>query len=256
MSGAALAVAVMTFREAVRDRVLYMLLAFALVMIAAARLLALLTVGSESRIVVDTGLAAIAFFGVLTAVFVGVSLIAKEIEGRTAYTILARPLSRRTFVAGKYLGLLLTLWVNAAVMSLGFILLLLLRGEPVLPVLPALWLIAMELAVVTALALFFSALSTSSLLGILFTLGVYVAGHLIWSLPMLAERLGEGWGSRLVMAAYHVLPNLDRFNVRAQVVHGDPVAGSFLLLQTAYGVGWALLLVLAASASFSRRDLA
>lgn len=251
----AMAVAVMTFREAVRDRILYLLLAFALVMIAAARFLALLTVGSEVRIVADTGMAAIAFFGVLTAIFVGVSLITKEIEQRTAYTILARPMTRGTFVLGKYLGLLMTLWVNAGVMSLGFVLLLALRGDPILPVLPALWLTAMELAVVTALALFFSALATSSILGILFTLGLYVAGHLVWSFPLLAGRLGPGWGARAVMAVYYVLPNLDRFNVRAAVIHGDPVPLEFIVLQTAYGLGWVILLLLAAALAFSRRDL-
>jgi ABC-type transport system involved in multi-copper enzyme maturation permease subunit len=255
MTRMTVAVAVMTFREAVRDRILYLLLAFALVMIGTARFLALLTVGSEARIVADTGLVAIAFFGVLTAIFVGVSLITKEIEQRTAYTILARGMGRGTFVLGKYLGLLLTLWVNAAIMSLGFILVLALRGDPILPVLPALWLIAMELAVVTALALFFSSVATSSILGILSTLGLYIAGHLVWSFPLLAERLGAGWGQRLVMGVYYVLPNLDRFNVRALVVHGDPVPASFLLAQTAYGVGWVVLLILAASWSFSRRDL-
>ncbi len=252
----AVAVAVMTFREAVRDRVLYLLLAFALVMIAAARFLALLTVGSEARIVADTGLAAIAFFGVLTAIFVGVSLITKEIEQRTAYTVLARPMHRGTFVLGKYMGLLLTLWVNAGIMSLGFMLLVALRGEPVLPLLPALWLIGVELGVVTALALFFSAVATSSLLGILFTLGVYVAGHLVWSFPLLAERLQGGFGGSLVMAVYYVIPNLDRFNVRAMVVHGDPVSPGFLIAQSVYGLAWAVLLLLAASRAFARRDLA
>ncbi|MFQ5719562.1 MAG: ABC transporter permease, partial [Acidobacteriota bacterium] len=156
MITAAAAVAAMTFREAVRDRVLYVLLAFALVMIAMARLMALLTVGSETRIVTDTGLAAISMFGVLTAVFVGVSLITKEIERRTAHTVLARPVSRWTFVTGKYVGLVVTLLVNAGVMSAGFLLLLAWRGDPILQVLPALWLIAVELAVVTAFALFFS----------------------------------------------------------------------------------------------------
>jgi len=251
----AAAVAVMTFREAVRDRILYLLLAFALIMIAAARFLALLTVGSEARIVADTGLAAIAFFGVLTAIFVGVSLISKEIEQRTAYTVLARPMGRGTFVVGKYLGLLMTLWVNAGIMSLGFILLLTLRGEPILPVLPALWLIAVELAVVTALALFFSSVATSSIIGVLFTLGLYAAGHLVWSFPLLAQRLGPGWGQRMVMGVYYILPNLDRFNVRALVIHGDPVPAGFVALQTAYGAGWAVLLLLAAARAFGRRDL-
>ena len=252
---AAWAVASMTFREAIRDRVLYVLLAFALVMIAMSRLLALLTVGSESRIVADTGLTAIALFGVLTAVFVGVSLITKEVERRTAHTVLARPISRWTFVAGKYSGLLLTLFVNAGIMSLGFVLLLAVRGDAILPVLPALWLTFVELAVVTAFALFFSAVSTSSIVGILFTLGLYVSGHLVWSFPLLANRLDVAWGRAVAWAAYYVMPNLDRFNLRAEAVHGDAVSWTYVLVQTGYGVGWALVLVIAASFAFSRRDL-
>ncbi|MFQ5669641.1 MAG: ABC transporter permease [Acidobacteriota bacterium] len=255
MIGPCLAIAAVTFREAVRDRVLYMLLAFALVMIATSRLLAMLTVGSEARIVADTGLTAIALFGVLTAVFVGVSLITKEIERKTAYTILARSISRQQFVSGKYLGLLLTLVVNAATMSLAFLALLAWRGDPVRGMLPALWLIGVELAVVTAMAQFFSAVCSSSIIGILFTLSGYVVGHLIWSLPLLAQRLTASWARIVVMTCYDLLPNLDRFNVRPQAVHGDTVPLDFLLGQTAYGAGWVLLLVLATAFAFSRRDL-
>lgn len=251
-----LAVAQMTFREAVRDRVLYVLLAFALVLMAMSRVLALLTVGSESRIVADTGLAAIAVFGVLTGVFLGVALLGREIERRTAHTVLARPISRWTFVAGKYLGLLLTLAVNAAAMSAAFLGLLLWRGDPILPMLPALWLTFIELAVVTALALFYSAVSTSALVALLFTLATYVAGHLVWSLPLLVERLTSGGARAIAWAVYYALPHLDRFNVRAEAVHGDAVPLAWLAWQTAYGLGWALLLVLGAGRAFARRDLA
>ncbi|MFQ5720814.1 MAG: ABC transporter permease, partial [Acidobacteriota bacterium] len=184
-----------------------------------------------------------------------VSLITKEIERRTAHTVLARPVSRWTFVTGKYVGLVVTLLVNAGVMSAGFLLLLAWRGDPVLQVLPALWLIAVELAVVTAFALFFSAVSTSSIVGILFTLGLFVAGHLVWSLPLLAGRLTAAWARGVVWMAYYILPNLDRFNLRAAAVHGDPTPAGYVLAQTLYGIGWAVILVLAASFAFSRRDL-
>ena len=255
MIGPLLAVAQMTFREAVRDRVLYLLFAFALLLMALSRVLALLTVGSESRIVADTGLAAIAIFGVPTGVFLGVSLLGREIERRTAHTVLARPISRWGFVTGKYLGLLLTLVVNAAAMSAAFVGLLMWRGDPVRPVLPALWLTLVELAVVTALALFYSAVSTSALVALLFTLATYVAGHLVWSLPLLVERL-TGSGARLVVwAVYYALPHLDRFNVRAEAVHGDAVPIALIAWQTAYGVGWSILLVLGAGRAFARRDL-
>ncbi|MFQ5768015.1 MAG: ABC transporter permease [Acidobacteriota bacterium] len=250
------AIASVTFREAIRDKILYLLLGFALVMIAMSRLLALLTVGSESRIVMDTGLAAITFFGMLAAVFVGVSLITKEIERRTAYTLLARPIPRSVLVTGKYVGLLGTLLLNAALMSAGFLILLAWRGDPVLAVLPALWLTGVELAVVTAMAIFFSSVSTSSILSVLLTLSLYVAGHLVWSFPLLIRRLTSAWAQDLALAVSYVIPNLDRFNVRADVIHGDPVPLGFIVGQSVYGISWAVLFLLGAVLAFSRRDLA
>jgi len=127
------AIALNTFREAIRDRVLYLLLVFALLLIGLSRLLSLLTVGNEEKIVKDTGLAAISIFGVLTAVFVGVNLVFKEIERRTVYTLLANPVRRWQFLAGKFVGLGLVLAMNVALMSGLLFAVLLWRGAPPWP---------------------------------------------------------------------------------------------------------------------------
>lgn len=248
-----LAIATNTFREAIRDRILYLLLAFALLMIGSSLVLSLLTVGSREKIIKDLGLSAISLFGVLTAIFVGVGLVFKEIDRRTIYTIVTKPVGRSQFIVGKYLGLALTLGVNLLVMAAGFFALLLIEQCADPRLLPAIVLILFELLVVTALAILFSSFS-SPILSALFTLCCYLVGHLSWSLRLLEQRLQAEWGRALCEALYWVLPNLERFNIRSQAVHGVPVPAGEMGLAMAYGVAYAALLVLAACACFQKRD--
>lgn len=247
------AIALNTFREAIRDRVLYLLLVFALIIIAVSRLLSLLTVGNEEKIIKDVGLSAISLFGVLIAVFVGVSLVYKEIEKRTVWTLLANPVRRWQFLAGKYVGLLAVLGLNVGLMSAGLFGLLLLRGEPPWPLLPAIALIFVEMAIVTAFALLFSSL-TNPILASVWTFAVYVMGHLAWSLKLLKERVPEG-ASRLVCdAVYWLLPNLDRLNVKAEAVHGLELPPGYLFFALLYGLAYAVVVFALACLAFERKD--
>jgi len=250
---AILAIAQNTFREAIRDRILYLLLVFALVMIAASRVVSVLTVGDEDKIIKDLGLATIGLFGVLTAIFVGVGLVFKEIERRTIYTIVTKPIHRHQFIIGKYLGLVLTLAVNTAVMTAGYYGLLLARGSATPRLLLAIGMSFVEFLVVTAIAIFFSSFSTPILSGI-FTLSAYVLGHLSWSLLLLRDRIGEGFGGRVCEILYRLLPNLERFNVKAEVVHDLALPASRLGWAAVYGLGWTVLILVAAALSFTRRD--
>jgi ABC-type transport system involved in multi-copper enzyme maturation permease subunit len=246
------AIAVNSFREAIRDRVLYLLLVFALILIATSRLLALLTVGDEAKIIKDLGLSAISFFGVMTAVFVGVSLVFKEIERRTVYTLLANPVRRWQFIAGKFVGLLAVLTLNVLLMSAALFVLLLFFDSPPWPLLPAILLILVELAVVTAFALLFSSL-TNPMLAAVATLATYVMGHLSWSLRLLGAKL-TGSGAVLCELLYRVLPNLDRLDLKSEVVHGRELPPAFLLLATGYGLGYALVVLALACAVFERKE--
>jgi ABC-type transport system involved in multi-copper enzyme maturation permease subunit len=194
-------IALNTFREAIRDRILYLLLVFALLIIGVSRLLSLLTVGNEDKIIKDVGLAAISLFGVMTAAFVGVTLVFKEIERRTVYTLLAQPIRRWQFLAGKFFGLLAVLTMNVGLMSLGLMALLAVRGESPWALLPAILLILVELVVITAFALLFSSL-TNPVLAAVWTVVIYVVGHLTWSLKLLRERIPEGPGRFLCDALY------------------------------------------------------
>jgi ABC-type transport system involved in multi-copper enzyme maturation permease subunit len=247
------AIALNTFREAIRDRILYLLMVFALIMIGVSRVLSLMTVGDEERIIKDVGLSAISLFGVLTAVFVGVSLVFKEIERRTVYTLLANPVRRWQFIAGKFVGLLTVLVMNVGLMSLALFGILLVRGEPVLPLVPAILLIFVELLIITSSALLFSSL-TNPILSALFTFAVYVVGHLSWSMLLLKEKLPEGIGRIACDVIYWVMPNLERLDLKAQAVHGQPLEPGYLVWAATYGVSYGLVVLALACWAFERKE--
>ena len=253
LTAAIRAIALNTFREAIRDRVLYLLLVFALIVIGVSRLLSMLTVGSEEKIIKDVGLAAISLFGVLTAVFVGVSLVFKEIEKRTVYTLLANPVRRWQFVGGKFVGLLAVLLLNVGLMYVALAVVLWFRGESPGDLWPAVWLIGVELAIVTAFALLFSSL-TNPILASVWTFAVYVSGHLSWSLRLLQEKVPEGVSRWLCEAVYWLLPNFDRLNVKLEVVHALELPHGFVLWSTLYGAGYALAVLALACMAFERKE--
>jgi ABC-type transport system involved in multi-copper enzyme maturation permease subunit len=247
------AIATNTFREAVRDKVLYSLLFFALGLIVASVALNRLAIGQQAKIITDLGLASISIFGTLIAVFVGIGLVSKEIERRTIYTIVSKPVGRGRFILGKYLGLLLTLAVEVAIMGACCLAMIGvytdgLAGQACL----AMFLIFMELAVITAVALLFSAFSTPFLSG-LFTLGVWVIGHLTADLKVFGEKAG-GVTQALTEALYLLLPNLRNFNVKDLVVHGVGIPPELVILSTMYGIVYVGLLLAAATLIFQRRD--
>jgi len=252
---AIVAIGLNTFREAIRDRILYLLLVFALVVIGASRLLSLLTVGSEDKIIKDLGLSAISIFGVMTAGFMGVSLVFKEIERRTVYTLLANPVRRWQFVTGKFAGLLSVLVLNVTLMYAALAVLLWIRGEQPLALAPAVLLTGVELAVVTAFALLFSSL-TNPILAAVWTFAVYVTGHLVWSVRLLGERLPPGFARGTCEALYWLLPNLDRMNVRAEVVHGIALPDGFLAVSALYGASYTVVVLALASLALERKDFA
>ena len=190
-----LVVARNTFRETVRDKILYNLVFFALLLIGASVLLGELTIGEQSRIVNDVGLAAINLVGVIMAIFVGIGLVSKEIERRTIYTILARPITRTQFVLGKYCGLVFIGGLNIAIMFTMFLSTIWLSGNSIFSSLfQAVELMWVEVLLVTALAMFFSTFSTPTLSAIM-TLGIYVIGHLTGDLKAIAEKLADQFGS-------------------------------------------------------------
>src|SRR5262245_14435163 len=250
---AVFAIALNTFREAIRDRVLYLILGFALALVAVSRFVSLLTVGSETKIVKDLGLSSVLLFGVLTAVFVGVSLVFKEIERRTVLTLLAQPVRRWQFIAGKYAGLLLVLASSVAVTGAAVLAAVALKGESPFALLPAIVLIYVELAVIAAFAVFFSSF-TNPILASVGTVATYVVGHLSWSFDLLKKRLPEGPSRTLCDVLHVVLPNFDRLDVKAAAVHGLPIVPGYVGAGIAYGAFYALAVIALACLVFERRE--
>jgi ABC-type transport system involved in multi-copper enzyme maturation permease subunit len=248
------AIALNTFREAIRNRVLYLLLVFAVLMISFAQILSLLTVGSEEKIIKDFGLASIDVFGVLTAVFVGIGLVSREIERRTVYTLLAKPIHRFEFILGKYAGLVLTLLVNTAVMTLWFFLVLAAKGMLDARLVVAVLLLFFQFLLITAIAVLFSCLSSPILSGVL-TLALYVIGHLLWSFELLEARLTSPAARAVCRALYYLLPNLGNFDVKGEVVHGLPVDAGLVGFAALYLVVYGSAVLLGACAIFQGKEL-
>jgi len=247
------AIATNTFREAIRDRILYLILVFAIVMIGSSRALSLLTVGSEEKIVKDIGLASISLFGVATAIFVGVGLVFKEIERRTVYTLVSKPIRRSQFILGKYLGLVLVLAVNVAVMTACFYGLLIAKGWMDFAITRAIVLIFAELMLVTAIAILFSSFSTP-ILSSLFTVTFYIIGHLSWGLLLLADRIQGELGRNVCRLLYRLLPNLEAMNVKGMVVHGIDVPPSQVVFACLYGAAYTVIVLALAVMIFRKRD--
>jgi Cu-processing system permease protein len=248
-------IALNTFRENVRDKILFTLLLFAGLLIATSMLLSRLSMGEQEKIVTDMGLAAINVIGVAIAVFVGISLVSKEIERRTLYTILARPISRVQFLLGKYLGLALTLSVNITVMLLVFLFTIWWSGGAVsLSLFQAVELIFMELLIVTALALFFSTFS-SMVVSASLTIGLYMIGHLTSDLKAIAVKSHNEGASLLLTALYYLCPNLEMLNIKGQAAAGVSVSLAYQSMATVYGLFYVGLLLTLSCVIFHRRDL-
>lgn len=262
------AVALSVFRESVRDRVFYNLLLFAALLVGASVLVGQITAGQDVKIIKDLGLAATSLIGLFIAVFVGIGLVWKEVERRSVYTLIAKPMRRSDLVLGKYLGLAITLLVNVAVMAAVLYLVLAyhfrvtpdnVRAAWEAPALdPALLvafaLIYAQLLVVTAIALFFSTFS-SPMLSAALTFGFYVIGHFNADLKHFDAIVASGPLVWLLRVMYYVLPNLAPFNVADRVVHGQPVEPGFAAITMAYAAVYIAFLLGTSVLIFNRRDL-
>jgi len=251
-------VALNTFREAVRDRVLYNLVFFALAMIAASILVGQVSIGIEEMVIVSLGLSAISVIGLLMAVFIGVGLVSKEMDKRTLYAILAKPVRRWEFLLGKFGGLLLTLTANTVAMAAGLFLALRLvkqSGDPLEgPVLVAVYFILLKLALVVALALLFSCFTTP-LLSILYTAGLYIAGLFVTDMRNFQSQTMSRALQMLLRGLSYLLPNFENFDVMASAAHGRAIPGMLIAQNTAYAALYCAVLLSAAAAILTRRNL-
>jgi Cu-processing system permease protein len=265
--GPILHVAVHVFKESVRDRVLYNVVLFAALLMAASFLIGQLSAGQDLKIVKDVGLAAISVFGLFIAIFIGIGLVSKEVEKRSIYALLAKPVRRHELIAGKFAGLALTLAINVAIMTAVYFVILAYYGwtEPEAyrrvweapaadpRLLIAIFLIYLQLLVVTAIALFFSTFA-SPLLAAAFSFGLWVAGHFSEDLKTFDQVVDAPAASALGKVLYYMLPNLSAFDVKSLVVHGQPVPAGLTAINTASAAAYIGVLLIGAALIFSRRD--
>ncbi len=248
------AIAFNTFKEAIRDRILYLILFFAVVCIGFSRLLALLTVGDRVKIIKDVGLASLSIFGALMAIMIGTGLVYKEIEKKTIYTLLSKPIHRFQFLLGKFFGLVLTLFIMLLLMSIIFLGLVFFHTFKVeWQLLIAILFIFLELCLITSVALLFSCFSTP-ILSSLFTLAFYLIGHTAWGLEILIEKIKTGFGKTLAQILYHFLPDLENFNFKTEIVYNLPIPAKIFLYSTLYGIFYTLFVLILALIIFRKRD--
>ena len=246
-----------TFREAVRDRVLYNLIAFALLLSGAAILVGQISIEIEKLVVINLGLTAISLFGVVIAIFIGIALVSKEIEKRTLYTVLSRPVRRWEFIIGKFFGLAGTLVVNTFFMAVGVFAALFyishkfVRADAL--ILVALYFIVLEFLVICSLALLFSSFS-SPLLSAVFAFSLFVIGSFAEDLRNFAA-MAHGLTRWLATGTAYLVPNFSAFNVVSSIAHEQPVAGQLVLHNTLYAFFYAIMALSGAVLIFERRDL-
>jgi len=246
-----------TFREAVRDRVLYNLIAFALLMSAGAILVGQISIGIEQLVVVNLGLTAVSLFGVIIAIFIGIGLVSKEIEKRTLYTVLSRPVRRWEFIVGKFFGLAATLVVNTACMALGVFAALLYVAHgfhaPDGWILVALYFVVLQFLIMTALALLFSSFS-SPLLSAVFAFALFIIGSFAEDLRGFAV-MATGASRWLATGAAYLVPNFSSLNVISSVAHQQPVSVQLVISNSIYALVYTGMVLSGAVLIFEHRNL-
>lgn len=259
-------IALNAFRESIRDKILYNLVLFGIGMILFSIMLGDWSVFAAEKVIQDFTLAIMSISGLLMSIFLGISLIQKELQRKTVLTLLAKPMPRWHFILGKYFGLLMVLALNLSVMTLCFFFVLwFTKSHPHASLLSAIYLIYLEMALMVAVALLFSSFSTPTM-GAMFTLGVYVAGHLsgdILNHFAFQQKYGgmlpgsptyPTWVLKFIKGAYYFFPNLENFNIKGRVVYDLSIPHHYVLWTSCYGFVYIGVLLLITCLWFNKRD--
>jgi ABC-type transport system involved in multi-copper enzyme maturation permease subunit len=247
------AIALLTFREVLRRKVQVNLLLFGALLIVASFMISELTIGEMHRILSDLGLSAMQLIGLLVAVFVGASLVAGDMERRVLYPVLAKPVTRTAYLWGRYLGLALALLVNLAVMVAVLAGVLVFEARSLQPLdaslAAAVGLMGVQFLVVGAVAILFSAV-TSTTLAAIFSLSVAAAGMLSNEM----RSLWQGPATWVPRVLWYLLPNLGSLSANEAVIYRTPPPAS-TWVAALYGLLYAVAALALAALAFERRDL-
>ena len=251
-----LAIAVNTFREAVRDKVLHSILFFAALLLLMSLAMREITIGDQAKVVRGVALGGISLMGGVIAIFLGVGLVWKEIDRKTIYTLASKPVTRARILLGKYFGLLLTLGVEVGVLTLLYTVIIgSQQGLPSAGIYLSIGMLMLELMLVCAWATLFSTFAAPTTASA-YSLSIYLIGHFADDLALFGERSDNPAFKAVCLALYRVLPNLEVFNIRAAAVHGVAVPWSEIAWATAYGTGYTVAVLAVAMMVFQRRDFA
>ncbi|MCU0237638.1 MAG: ABC transporter permease [Acidobacteria bacterium] len=254
MKPAVKGIAVNTFRESARNKMFYLLVFFGILFALSSKLVSFLTLGDAMKVLKDTGLAAINFFCVLIAIFTGINLVYKEIEKKTAYNILSKPVSRDEFIIGKFLGLALTMLTALGAMAVIFFVFVAVSGGGFdLKIAVYFLMLYLELLIIIAISLLFSSFTTP-ILSFIFTVSLYLIGQIIWTYNEFAKYLAIPLWRAFTQVLYYLLPNLNKFNIKSQVVMGTALDPWALLFSGLYALGYVLALLALTILVFRRRE--
>ena len=248
------AIALNTFKEAVRNKIFYLLIVFGILSALSSKIVSLLTIGDMEKVLKDVGLASINFFCVLIAVFTGINLVYKEIEKKTIYNIVSKPISRSTFIIGKFFGLAYTLLV--ALVSMAFIFFFFLfisTGEFDSRILLYFALLYMELLIITAISLLFSSFSTP-ILSSIFTISLYLIGQVMWTFNLFTRFLKTPFEKIVAYFFYYILPNLDKFNIKHAVVMKTGIDSYQVLNAALYAVVYITAILILTVLIFNKKE--
>ncbi|MFH2108784.1 MAG: ABC transporter permease subunit [Chrysiogenia bacterium] len=248
------AIAVNTFKESARNKMFYLLVFFGIFFALSSKLISFLTLGDAMKVLKDTGLAAINFFCIVIAIFTGINLIYKEIEKKTVFNILSKPVSRDQFIIGKFLGLALTMLTALAAMAVIFFLLVLASGGGFdLMIILYFFMLFLELLIIVAISLFFSSFTTP-ILSFIFTVSLYLIGHIMWTFNEFKVILRDPFWKHFTQGLYYLLPNLDKFNIKNEVVLNTALDPWTIIFSLLYALAYILALLAVTILIFRKRD--
>lgn len=250
------AIAINTFREAIRNKILYSILLFVVLLLAVSAFFGSVTIGNQAQVIKDFGLFSLSFFGAILTIVSGVSLLNKELKQKTIYNILSKPISRWEFILGKHLGLCLTVCLLVSIMGLGlFSFVGLIENQLDWLLFQAILFSLLEVVVIASLVMFFSSMAVTTTLPAIFVLATYLAGHsMSYFLKFFSEHSSPAT-EKLAVAFSWLLPDLSLFNVNELIVYGQAVSPAHLSFAVIYCLSYSSALLILSSLIFSHREL-
>jgi len=249
-------IALNTFKESIRNKILIGVLLFSVLIIISTMALVQLTIGQWAKITVDIGMGAISLFGNMMAIFLGINLVAREIDRKTVYTIVSKPIKRYEFILSKYLGLLLTIVVNVVLMLI--ILLIILKfyvvyDVPFKGIFQAFYMLILEFMIISAIAIFFSTFSTP-IMSAAFSITLWFIGHLLSDLKFWSEKSESELFKSLIQFFYYILPDLELLNLKSNIVYQITADLNYIVWVTAYALFYSGMILIFSILIFDKRD--